>query len=116
MQFSRPIAQGYANFQKCYGWQLYISLDLGLLRNTIINHTIFLLEICIPQVHSSPKETQVLEGCISFGEECISVNLTVSIGKKDRLNLRFFWGSVYYRIQHLKSLQHEKISNVVNHN
>ncbi len=27
-------------------------------------------------LHFSPKETQVLEGCISFGEECVSVNLT----------------------------------------
>ncbi len=27
-------------------------------------------------IHSSPKETQVLEGCISFWKECISVNLT----------------------------------------
>ena len=31
-----------------------------------------------PNVHSSPKETQVLEDCISFGEECISVNLISS--------------------------------------
>ena len=28
------------------------------------------------KVHPSPKDTQVLEGCISFEEECISVNLT----------------------------------------
>ncbi len=30
-------------------------------------------------IHPSPKETQVPEGCISFGEECISENLTSCI-------------------------------------
>ncbi len=26
-------------------------------------------------VHSSPKETQVFQSCISFGEDCMSLNL-----------------------------------------
>ena len=30
-------------------------------------------------LHSSSKETQVIEGCISLGEECILVNLTLRI-------------------------------------
>ena len=34
-------------------------------------------------IHSSPKQTQVLRGCISFGEDCISVNLTSCIDKID---------------------------------
>ena len=30
-------------------------------------------------LHSSSKETQVFEGCIFWGQDCISVNLTSGI-------------------------------------
>ncbi len=42
---------------------------------------------CGKVVHSSPKETHVFEGYISFGEECISVNLTSFIIDKIDMTL-----------------------------
>ncbi len=86
-------------------------------------------------IHSSPKEMQLFSGCISFGEQCRSVNFWPNIisiwqnwhdlvsgsqgvpGKMGRLKLCFFCGWVYMETYcYRQVLTNEKLGKLGNIN
>ncbi len=89
---------GYVNSYNIVGMASYLSLQFyeitlshAFYTNVVYDFSMVDMLQCYPTikihfhakqkrkstlVHTSPKEMQVLEGCISFGEECIYVNLT----------------------------------------